>query len=138
VSILAIRDALEPLLAGVQGIAAASGYPAEVVNVVPYAYVGFADDAITGGARELHLYLLPIFVLVDRKGANLRNQVIAVETLIEPVLSVLRSNQSLGLNDVARVQPVRVRSGVYQQSGTDYVGFVVDVEIKESFPASYS
>jgi hypothetical protein len=134
-----VRAGLEVVLANVAGLAAASGYPTEAIGAVPFAYVGFDDDAITGGARELHLHLLPIMVMVDRKAGNLKNQVVAVEALIEPVLAALRSNQDLGgLIEVARVQPIRVRSGVYTHAGTDYIGFVVDTEIKESFAATYS
>lgn len=136
--IAAIRAGLETVLEGVSGIKSASGWPTENVGAVPYAFVGFDDDTITASNRELHIHHIPITVLVDRKGGNLVNQVKAVEGTINAVLAAIRANQSLGLTDVMRVEPMRIREGVYGFANTDYVGFILDVDIKESFAATYA
>jgi hypothetical protein len=138
VNVPAIREALGQLLAGVEGIRGASGYPPEQVGAVPFAFVGFLRDVPTMGNRELHLYTLPITVLVNRKGANLGAEIRATEALIPTLLDAIRANQDLGIQGVYRVEPTRIDEGVYQFANVDYTGFVMTVDVKETFGATYA
>ena len=136
-NVSAIREGLAALLAGIPSIKGSSGYPPEGVGAVPFAFVGFFDDAPTMGNRELHLYSFPVTVLVQRKGANLASEVRAVETVIPELLAAIRADQDLGLIDVYHVAPTRITEGVFSFAGTEYTGFVATIEVKESFGVSY-
>jgi hypothetical protein len=131
----AIRAGLRTVLAGADGIKSASAYPTENIGAVPFAFVGFDDDTVATDSRETHLHRLPITVLVDRKAGNLVNQVKATEAALPNVLAAIRADQDLGKpNEIARVEIRRIRQGIYKHAEIDYVGFIVDVEILESFP----
>ena len=128
--IAGVRAGLEAVLAGVEGIRSASGWPTENVGPPVSCYVGFDDDAIVGGARELDLHQLPVYVFVERAGGNLVNQVKATEGVITAMRDALRANNRLGgVADHVRV--LRIREGVYEHAGQPYVGFIMDIEVKE-------
>lgn len=132
-----VREGLAALLVGVEGVKSASGYPTENTGAEPFAYVGFDDDAIVASQRELDLHQLPIYVFVTRAGGNLPNQVKAAEALIGPIRDAMRTTNTLGGAVVDRIEPTRVREGIYSHAGVDYVGFILDVTIKESRGVSY-
>lgn len=134
-----VRAALEEMLVGIDSIKSASAYPTENVGAQPFAFVGFDDDAVTMGQRELSIHSLPITVLVARKGANLPNQLKAVEAVIEELKEAIRLNQSLGMAQfVNRVQYTRVEEGIYSFAGTEYVGFIATVAIKTHRAVSFA
>lgn len=134
-----IRQALEAMLVNVDSIKSASGWPTENVGATPYAFAGFDLDAVTSGQRELSIHTLPITVLVARKGANLPNQLKAVEAVIEELKAAIRANQSLGMPTfVSRVQYTRFEEGIYTFAGNEYVGFIATVDIKTYRAVSYA
>lgn len=134
-----VRAALESMLDGIPAIKSASGYPTENVGAQPFAFVGFDDDAVTMGNRELSIHTLPITVLVARKGGNLPNQIKAVEAVIEELKAAIRANQSLGMPSfVNRVQYTRIDEGIYQYAGVDYAGFVATVDVKTHRAVSFA
>lgn len=126
-----VRAALEEMLVGIESIKSASGYPTENVGAQPFAFCGFESDAVTMGGRELSIHTLPVTVLVARKGANLPNQVRAVEAVIEELKDAIRPNQSLGLPGfVYRTAYTGFEEGIYSFAGNEYVGFIATLEIK--------
>lgn len=134
-----VRAALEEMLVGIESIKSASGYPTENVGAQPFAFCGFDADAVTSGQRELSIHTLPITVLVARKGANLPNQLKAVEAVIEDLKAAIRANQSLGMPTfVSRVQYTRFEEGIYSFAGTEYVGFIATVDIKTYRAVSFA
>jgi hypothetical protein len=134
-----IRQGLETMLDSINGVNSASGWPVEQINAVPACFVGFDDDAITMANLELDLHLLPVTFLVQQKGGNLKNQVKAVEAVIDGFRAAVRANQDLGLPLlVAGVRYTRIREGVYQMGNTPYVGFVADVTIKTTQAVSFA
>lgn len=137
-SIAAIRSGLADVLESVPGIKSAAGWPTEQIGATPFAFVGFLDDAITAGNRETHLYSFSITVLVTRKGANLPAEVMAAEAIIPDLLDAIRNNQTLGLPDVYRVEPIRIRGGVFTYANVEWTGIELRVDIKQSFHASYA
>lgn len=137
-NLAAIRSALADVLETVPGIRSAAGWPTEQIGATPFAFVGFLDDAITAGSVETHLYSLPITVLIQRKGANLPAEVLAAEAIIPDVLAAIRANQTLGLPDVYRVEPMRIRGGVFSYASVEWTGIELRVDIKQSFHASYA
>lgn len=133
-----IRDGLEAMLESVDSIRSASGYPVEQVNAVPAAFVGFDDDDIRMANVQQDFHALPVTVLVQRKAGNLRNQMIAVEAVIEDLTAVIRANQTLGLpNLVNMVRYTRAREGVYEMGQVPYVGFILDLTIKTTQEVSF-
>lgn len=133
-----LRQPLEDMLRSIDGIKSASGWPTENVGAQPFAFVGFDDDAITAGNLELDLHTVDVTVLVDRKSGNLPNQIRATESLVDDFKAAVRANQDLGLpTQVGRVQYLRIREGVYQYAGVDYVGFIATLQIKEMTAVSY-
>lgn len=126
-----VRAALEEVLVGIESIKSASGYPTENVGAQPFAFVGFENDVVTMGGRELSVHAVPVTVLVARKGANLSNQVKAVEAVIQDLKDAIRSNQSLGLPGfVYRTAYTVFQEGIFTFAGNEYVGFIADLEIK--------
>ena len=125
-----VRAGLETVLSGVEGMRSASGWPTENVGPPVSCYVGFDDDQIVQGAVELDLHQLPIYVFVQRVAGNLVNQVKATEDVITAMRDALRANNSLGgVADHVRV--LRIREGIYEHAGQPYVGFILDIEVKE-------
>jgi hypothetical protein len=125
-----VRAGLETVLAGVDGVRSASGWPKENVGPPVACYVGFDDDVIIQGASELDLHQLPIYVFVQQTGGNLKNELIATEGVITAVRDALRANNSLGgVSDHVRV--LRIQEGVYEHAGQPHVGFIMDIEVKE-------
>jgi hypothetical protein len=134
-----VRAGLEAMLDSVPSIASASGWPVEQVNAVPAAFVGFNDAEITMAGLELSLHRLAITVLVQRKAGNLKNQVIAVEAVVDDVLRAIRANQDLGYpNDVNMVRYDRWQEGMYQVGSVDYVGFLLDITIKTTQAVTFA
>lgn len=133
-----IRDGLETMLASISGVKSASGWPIEQANAVPACFAGFDTDDITMANLEIDLHALPITFLVQRKAGNLKNQVKAVEAVIDDFKAAVRAHQDLGLPLlVAGVRYTRIREGVYQMGSTDYVGFIADVTIKTTQAVSF-
>ena len=134
-----VRGGLETVLRGVDGVRSFSGWPKENVGAPVSGYVGFADTPIVPGATELQLHQLPIYVFVSLSGGNLTNELKATEGVVTAILNALRLNQKLGLgaNGPDHVRLLRIREGVYGHGGTDYVGFILDVEVKERRGAQY-
>lgn len=133
-----IRQGLETMLEGIPGVKSASGWPVEQVNAAPAAFVGFDDDTVTMGNLELDMHALPITFLVQRKAGNLKNQVVAVEALIDDFKAAVRANQKLGLPDlVAGTRYTHIREGIYEMGGTPYVGFIADITVKTTQAVSF-
>lgn len=135
-----IREGLQAMLESVAGIKGASGWPTESVGSPPFAYVGFDTATVTVAAGlETWLHTLPINVLVNRKGANLPNEMQATEDVIAALLAAIRADQDLGQPGiVGYVLPEQITEGVFQFAGVDYTGFVLSVEVKETAGVSYA
>lgn len=134
-----VRGALEATLAEVSEIKSVSGWPTDQVGSLPYAFVGFDDEDITGGQRELTLFNLELTVIVTRKGSMLVNETKTTESIIEPIKAKLRMKRRLGIPYfVDDVRYTRVRGGVFEYAGTQYTGFVMTLQIKTHKGVSFS
>lgn len=137
--ITAIREALAGVLAADATLKAAG-----LTGVDPYppasvrnggAWVGFFDDAVEFGPRELHIYTVPVTFVVNLNAQHQRG-LQATEPLIDAALAVLRANQGLGSATVMRTEVTRVQQGVWDVGATQFIGFQVTLQIKESFGAT--
>jgi len=139
--IAAIRAALANVLASdatllAAGLTGVDAYPpASVRN--GGAWVGFVDDEVEFGPRELHLYTVPVTFVVNLNAQHQRG-LQATEPMIDAALAALRANQGLGVNTVMRTEVTRVQQGVWDVGSTQFVGFQLTLLIKESFGATYS
>jgi hypothetical protein len=132
-----IRTQLAAVIGGASGITTVMPYPPEQLATNGAAWIGFFDDAVMFSNREVHLYTVSVDVVVNRN-ARLAAALEATEPVIDAVLAQLRANQSLGMNDVARVEVTRVRQGTLKVGDVEHVGFEITLQIKESFGATYA
>jgi hypothetical protein len=132
-----IRSALAAVIAAADGVKTANPYPPEQVTTDGTAWIGFFDDAVTFSNREMHLYTVPVAVIVKRN-ARLGQALKDTEPVIDAVLAEIRVHQKLGLPDVFRTEVIRVRQGTIRVGDVDFVGFEITLNIKESFGATLS
>lgn len=101
------------------------------------AWIGFFDDDVHASQRELHIYTVPLTVVVQLNAQH-RQGLQNTEPLIDAVLAVIRVNQKMaGAPEVYRVEPVRIQQGVWMVGQVEFIGFQVTLVIKETFGATY-
>jgi hypothetical protein len=132
-----IRTALASVITAANGVKTVNPYPPEQVTTNGTVWIGFFDDAVTFSNRELHLYTVPVAVIVNRN-ARLGQALKDTEPVIDTILAQIRVHQKLGLNDVMRTEVTRVRQGTIKVGDVDFVGFEITLVIKESFGATLS
>ena len=129
-----IRQALAAVLVQAEGVNVVEEYPPATITGNGMAWIGFVDDPITMGNQEIHELIVPVTVIVNRKG-NVQEALQATEPVIDSMLELIRANQTLELPTIYRVQYVRVQQGIWRVGdGLPYVGFQVTLQIKDRFP----
>ena len=131
-----IRVDLAAVFDAVTGIAEVHAYPPDAVNVLPAAWIGDAQAAITMSSVETWTWSVPVTVAVSRIGLYPEERK-ATESLISAIMSQVRSSFTLG-GTTFGLALQSAREGVVTVADVQYVAFTLVFSVKQKLNVTYT